>query len=247
MPDGTERPANVGAAEGAAYIVSTDSWRHLCRCRHSRRSRQLSRSASRRRHPKTRQSESLRPSVLQPNAPGSTCAACSLDARCSSTGRPSPPMAMIQRGTGAKAGLITTRGFEDTLIIGRVRSRWVGLDETALAGLQERRKRPPPVVPTSLIRGVAERIDCFGNVLVPLDLAEAEKAIDDLVQAGVESLAVCLLWSFRNAEHESARLRHWPDANIRLSTSWPRAIWSRRWASTSERTPPPSTRIWARP
>ena len=40
--------------------------------------------------------------------------------------------AMIQR-TGAKTGLIMTRGFEDTLIIGRVRSRWVGLDESALA------------------------------------------------------------------------------------------------------------------
>ena len=76
--------------------------------------------------------------------------------------------AMIQR-VGAKTGMITTRGFEDTLIIGRVRSRWVGLDETALADFKNV-ERPAPVVPTSLIRGVKERIDCFGKVLVPLDL-----------------------------------------------------------------------------
>ena len=110
--------------------------------------------------------------------------------------------AMIQR-TGAKTGMIMTRGFEDTLIIGRVRSRWVGLDETALADFKNV-ERPPPVVPTTLIRGVPERIDCFGKVLLPLDLTEAEKALDDLVSLGIESLAVCLLWSFKNPEHEAA-------------------------------------------
>jgi N-methylhydantoinase A len=110
--------------------------------------------------------------------------------------------AMVQR-TGAKTGMITTRGFEDTLIIGRVRSRWVGLDETALVDFKNV-ERPPPVVPTNLIRGVAERIDCFGKVVLPLDLTEAEKAIDELVSAGIESLAVCLLWSFKNPSHETA-------------------------------------------
>ena len=110
--------------------------------------------------------------------------------------------AMIQR-VGAKTGMITTRGFEDTLIIGRVRSRWVGLDETALADFKNV-ERPAPVVPTSLIRGLKERIDCFGKVLVPLDLCEAEKAIDELVAAGIQSLAICTLWSFKNPEHEVA-------------------------------------------
>ena len=110
--------------------------------------------------------------------------------------------AMVQR-LGAKTGMVITRGFEDTLIIGRVRSRWVGLDEAALVDLKNV-ERPPPVVPTELIRGIHERIDCFGKVLVPIDMAEAEKAIDDLVAAGVESLALCFLWSFKNAEHEQA-------------------------------------------
>src|SRR5262245_33003870 len=110
--------------------------------------------------------------------------------------------AMIQR-TGAKTGLIITRGFEDTLIIGRVRSRWVGLDETALADFKNV-ERPAHVVPKELIRGVAERIDCFGQIVVPLDLAEVESVLDELVSAGIESLAICLLWSFKNPEHEAA-------------------------------------------
>ena len=74
--------------------------------------------------------------------------------------------AMIQR-TGAKTGMILTHGFEDTLIIGRVRSRWVGLDEAALLDFKNV-IRPDPVVPTGLVRGVGERIDCFGEILVPL-------------------------------------------------------------------------------
>ncbi len=124
--------------------------------------------------------------------------------------------AMIER-TGARTGLITTHGFEDTLIIGRVRSRWVGLDETALADFKNV-ERPAPVVPRSLVRGVSERIDCFGEVIVPLDLGEAENAVDELVSQGIESLAICLLWSFVNAEHESAiaalARRKYPDLYV---------------------------------
>ena len=110
--------------------------------------------------------------------------------------------AMIER-KGSKAGLIITRGFEDTLIIGRVKSRWIGLEEGALLNFN-RVQRPAPVVPLELTRGINERIDCFGEVVKSIDLAEAEKLIDDLVERGIESLAVCLLWSFKNPAHEQA-------------------------------------------
>ncbi|MGB6119298.1 MAG: hydantoinase/oxoprolinase family protein [Mesorhizobium sp.] len=128
--------------------------------------------------------------------------------------------AMIER-TGARTGMITTRGFEDTLIIGRGKSRWVGLDEAALADFKNV-VRPAPVVPTNLVRGVSERIDSFGEVVVPLDLAEAEAAIDALVQDGIEALAICLLWSFKNVDHEApiaalAR-RKYPDLYIVASS-----------------------------
>src|SRR3990172_7187595 len=59
--------------------------------------------------------------------------------------------AMIER-KGAKAGLIITRGFQDTLIIGRVKSRWIGLDEGELLHFS-RVQRPAPVVPLELTRG----------------------------------------------------------------------------------------------
>ncbi len=110
--------------------------------------------------------------------------------------------AMIER-KGARAALITTHGFEDTLIIGRVKARWVGLDESKLLDYKHV-ERPVPVVPAELIRGVAERIDCFGEVVWPLDASEAERHIDALVAMGAEALAVCLLWSFKNPVHEAA-------------------------------------------
>jgi len=110
--------------------------------------------------------------------------------------------AMIQR-RGAKSGLIITKGFEDTLVIGRVKSRWIGLDEGELLHFN-RVQRPAPVVPLELTRGVNERIDCFGNVIKSVDLIEAEKLIDVLVEQGIESLAICLLWSFKNPSHETA-------------------------------------------
>jgi N-methylhydantoinase A len=110
--------------------------------------------------------------------------------------------AMIQR-RGAKSGLIITKGFQDTLIIGRVKSRWIGLDEGELLHFN-RVQRPPPVVPLELTRGINERIDCFGKVIKSIDLSDAERLIDELVRLGIESLAVCLLWSFKNPSHESA-------------------------------------------
>lgn len=110
--------------------------------------------------------------------------------------------AMIQR-KGAKSGLIITKGFEDTLIIGRVKSRWIGLDEGELLHFN-RVQRPAPVVPLELTRGINERIDCFGKVIKSIDLNEAEALIDELVLLGIESLAVCLLWSFKNPSHELA-------------------------------------------
>ncbi|MDZ4325578.1 MAG: hydantoinase/oxoprolinase family protein, partial [Pseudomonas sp.] len=114
--------------------------------------------------------------------------------------------AMVQR-TGAKTGLLITRGFEDTLVIGRVKSRWVGLSESELIDFG-RVTRPAPVVPPQLTRGIAERIDVAGKVVVPVDLAQVDLMLDELVGQGIESLAICLLWSFKNPAHEIAIAKH---------------------------------------
>lgn len=102
---------------------------------------------------------------------------------------------------GAKAGLITTKGFEDTILIMRVMGRYAGLGEAAVKR-QVKGQKPPPLVPPDRIRGLEERIDYKGEVLTPLDPSAAERAARDLIEAGAESIAVALIWGHRNPVHE---------------------------------------------
>ena len=102
---------------------------------------------------------------------------------------------------GSKAGLITTRGHEDAIIIGKVFAKRAGLGEREIVH-SSRLSKPVPIVPPELIRGVSERVDADGDVVVELNEAEAVEAIDALLDQGVESIAVSLLWSFVNDRHE---------------------------------------------
>ena len=102
---------------------------------------------------------------------------------------------------GAKVGLITTRGHEDAIHIMRGSRGYGGRDIRKVVHFPETSK-PAPIVPKSLIRGVSERVDCFGEIVVPLNEAEAETAIKELINDGVEAVAICFLWSFRNSQHE---------------------------------------------
>ncbi len=108
--------------------------------------------------------------------------------------------ALIQRA-GAKTGLLITKGFEDTLLIGRVLARTIGLSEADLTNYQKLDK-PEPIVPVAMTRGLQERIDRNGEVLRPLDPDEVLARVDELIAQGIEALAVCLLWSFKNPVHE---------------------------------------------
>ncbi len=108
--------------------------------------------------------------------------------------------ALIER-KGAKTGLLITKGFEDTLAIGRVKGRWVGRSEAELTNLQQA-DWPPPIVPRHLVRGLTERIDYQGRVLCPLALPDVRERIEELLGEGMEALAVSLLWSFKNPVHE---------------------------------------------
>ncbi|HUB76076.1 MAG TPA: hydantoinase/oxoprolinase family protein, partial [Solirubrobacteraceae bacterium] len=103
--------------------------------------------------------------------------------------------------TGARTGLITTRGHEDAIIIGKVYAKRAGLPERDLVH-SSRLRKPDPIVPRALIRGVAERVDVDGDVVVAMRDEAAVTAIDSLLDAGVEAVAVSLLWSFLNDAHE---------------------------------------------
>ncbi|HEX5091602.1 MAG TPA: hydantoinase/oxoprolinase family protein, partial [Burkholderiales bacterium] len=102
---------------------------------------------------------------------------------------------------GAKVGLITTRGHEDAIHIMRGSRGYGGRDIRKVVHFPETAK-PAPIVPKRLIRGVSERVDCFGEIVAPLNAAETEQAVRELVAEGVQAIAICFLWSFRNPRHE---------------------------------------------
>ena len=102
--------------------------------------------------------------------------------------------AVLER-RGAPMGLITTRGFRDVLEIGRqMRHRMYDVV------LQP--ETPIFLAPGARRLEVSERVDAAGNVLVPLDEAEVERAAQALVDQGVEAIAICFLFSFANPAHE---------------------------------------------
>ena len=102
--------------------------------------------------------------------------------------------ALIER-TGARTGMLTTRGFRDVIEIGY--EQLYDLYDIHL-------DLPAPLVPRALRRPVAERTASDGERLAALDVASADAAIRLLLERGVESIAVCFLHSYANPENERA-------------------------------------------
>jgi N-methylhydantoinase A len=103
---------------------------------------------------------------------------------------------------GAKIGLVTTEGFEDTLHITRGGyGRWAGLTEDKMKDMVNT-DRADPLVERELIIGVPERVDYKGAIIRELDEPFLREALQKLIAAGVESVAVSFLWSFYNSTHE---------------------------------------------
>ena len=102
---------------------------------------------------------------------------------------------------GAKVGLLTTAGHGDALLIMRAHGRAAGLSAAETLRFSATAK-PTPLVPRSLIREIPERMDVRGEVVVNLNEEAVRAATRDLLAAGIESLAIAFLWSFRNPAHE---------------------------------------------
>ena len=109
--------------------------------------------------------------------------------------------AIIER-TGAKTAFITTKGHEDMLLIGKVNQKVSGLSELEIIHTSRLTKAEPPLVPRDLIFGVNERVIWNGQILIPLQIEELTKVVEEFRKREVESVAVCLLWSFMNPKHE---------------------------------------------
>jgi N-methylhydantoinase A len=102
--------------------------------------------------------------------------------------------ALLER-KGARVAFVTTAGFEDTLAIGR-QARPNLYDWNA--------HRPQPLTTPDLCFGVAERIGPDGSTLSGLDRTALEELRQRIAESGAESIAVSLLFSFVNPEHERA-------------------------------------------
>ncbi|MEX1346858.1 MAG: hydantoinase/oxoprolinase family protein, partial [Desulfobacterales bacterium] len=120
--------------------------------------------------------------------------------------------AIIER-KGAKTGLITTRGFRDVLELGRER-RYDAYDIFA--------EYPLPLVPRSLRHEVSERIAVDGRVIRDLDEKDVRRVLADVLELGIESLAVCLINSYENPVHEKKiqEIVHQAAPDLSLSTSF---------------------------
>jgi N-methylhydantoinase A len=126
---------------------------------------------------------------------------------------------------GAKVGLLITRGFGAVPQV-QIQARDGNLFDYFF-------DRPPPIVPQSLTREIAGRIDYAGGELMPLDEDAVRRAAIELEQAGVVAIAVCYLFSYANRRHEQ-RTRElirevFPGAHVSLSCEvlprireWPR-------------------------
>jgi len=104
--------------------------------------------------------------------------------------------------TGREVGVIITRGFEDSLLHER------GAQIHAGYGYQDKMHKVAqihntPLVPKRLIRGVTERISIvFGEEVIPVYEDEARQATIDLLDRGVQGIAIVCLHSYLNPDHE---------------------------------------------
>ncbi len=99
----------------------------------------------------------------------------------------------VLQGSGAKAALLCTEGFRDTLAI-----RLGYKEERYVFGYTP----PSPLVPRNLRLPIAERVDSNGDIVRPLSDDDVKDAAERLRDEEVEAVAICFLWSFLNAEHE---------------------------------------------
>ena len=103
-------------------------------------------------------------------------------------------------GKQARTGFIGTRGFSDEFDIQRMVRRWAKTPRAAIYDLHQ--VKPPPFVPRRLRREVNERTLFSGEIVEPLDVAEAEEAARALIADGAEAIAICFLWSPVNDTNE---------------------------------------------
>jgi len=104
---------------------------------------------------------------------------------------------------GVRTGLICNKGFEDNHRMGRALQSYLGYAFEDRIHLNTHRY-DEPLVAIQDTRGVTERIDCQGTIVIPVRLHEARESAKQLIARGVKAIVISLLNSHTNGEHERA-------------------------------------------
>ncbi|MHA6645909.1 hydantoinase/oxoprolinase family protein [Mesorhizobium sp. A623] len=103
--------------------------------------------------------------------------------------------------TGKKLGLITTKGLEDMILMGRGLQAWA--DYSYADRLHAvTHHHPDPLVPRRRTHGVTERIDQFGDIVLPLYEHEVSAAAKKLITDKVDAICIMTIFSHVNPTHE---------------------------------------------
>lgn len=103
--------------------------------------------------------------------------------------------------TGRRIGLITSKGFEDILLMEQGRQVWSGYSHADRLH-SATHVHNQPLIPRRRIRGVSERTDMFGEVAIPLYEADARVAAEEVLAQELQGLAICFLHSYANPHNE---------------------------------------------
>lgn len=114
---------------------------------------------------------------------------------------------------GVKTGLITTKGFKDIVEIARG-------NRPDLFNVKY--KKPTPIVERHLRKEVSERLNYKGEVESELNLEEVDEILEYFKSENVEAIAISLLHSYKNSEHEKQIAEHvkkqWKDVHVTTSS-----------------------------
>ncbi|WP_332237296.1 hydantoinase/oxoprolinase family protein [Sporolactobacillus sp. KGMB 08714] len=102
---------------------------------------------------------------------------------------------------GRRVGLIVNKGMEDFHRMGRAIQSYLGYSYSDRLHLNTHRF-DPPLVPREWTKGITERVDLFGSVIIPLYEQEVEPAVSELLRQDVEAIVISLLHSYKYPAHE---------------------------------------------
>jgi N-methylhydantoinase A len=110
-------------------------------------------------------------------------------------------MNVLLTETGRKVGVITHRGEEDIFLHERSAQTWAGYPyQDILHHVTHRHNNP--LVPRNLVKGVEGRINMMGMEAIPLYEEEVRRSVAELLDKGVDAIAVCFYFSYMNPAHE---------------------------------------------